>query len=193
MKRRAWRKAAAAAATAAAMACGGGGGGGGAPPTPACDATCLDAVALYGMRMTMKVVYNVTLQGQPVGAQDRNAPCPQGGSVHVHGTATSNADQGTTVVALTYDFAQCHVTQVDSDPTHAFDLTLTGSITEQGDLAVQPSSTTSLQLQSGAMTLGGQVYSPGIDYSADACALTLGQDGNNLSGTLCGRPAGVTL
>ena len=191
MRRRAWWRAVAPAAMVAAIACGGGGGGG--STAPACDQSCMDGVAVLALRDAIKVVYNVTLQGQPVGAQDQTTPCPQGGTAHVHGTATSNADQGTTSVMLTYDFAQCHYSQVDSDPRHAFDLTITGSITEQGIIAVQPSSTTSLALQSDSMSLVGQVYSPGLDYGETACAVTLAQDGSNLSGTLCGRPAGVTL
>jgi len=174
----------------AAVACGG---SGGASSTPACDPQCTDGVALLALRDAIKLVYNVTLQGQPVGAQDKTTPCPQGGTAHVHGTATSNADQGTTTVMLTYNLSQCHYSQVDSDPSHAFDVTLTGSITEQGIIAVQPSSTTSLVLQSSSMTIAGQVYSPGIDYKETACAVLLAQDGSNLSGTLCGRPAGVTL
>ena len=153
----------------------------------------MDGVALLALRDAIKLVYNVTLQDQPVGVQDKTTACPQGGTAHIHGTATSNADQGTTSVMLTYDFAQCHYSQVDSDPSHSFDVTLAGSITEQGILAVQPSSTTSLMLRSDSMTIAGQVYSPGIDYKETACAVTLAQNGNNLSGTLCGRPAGVTL
>jgi len=192
MERRAWWRAVAPAAMVAAVA-GGGGGGGGGSSTPACDQSCMDGVAVLGLRDAIKVVYNVTLQSQPVGAQDQTTACPQGGTAHVHGTATSNADQGTTSVMLTYDFAQCHYSQVDSDPKQAFDLTITGSVTEQGILAVQPSSTTSLALQSDSMSIVGQVYSPGLDYNETACAVTLAQDGGNLSGTLCGRPAGAAL
>ena len=191
MERRAWWRAVAPAAMTAAVACGGGGGGGSS--TPACDQSCMDGVAVLGLRDAIKVVYNVKLQGQPVGAQDQTTACPQGGTAHVHGTATSNADQGTTSVMLTYDFAQCHYSQVDSDPKQAFDLTITGSVTEQGTIAVQPSSTTSLALQSDSMSIVGQVYSPGLDYKETACAVTLAQDGGNLSGTLCGRPAGAAL
>ena len=138
----------------AAVACGG---TGGASSTPACDPQCTDGVALLALRDAIKLVYNVTLQGQPVGAQDKTTACPQGGTAHVHGTAKSNADQGTTSVMLTYDLSQCHYSQVDSDPSHAFDVTLTGSITEQGIIAVQPSSTTSLALQSDSMSIVGQV------------------------------------
>jgi hypothetical protein len=190
MKWRSWAGAVLLAGAWVAVGCGGGGGG---SDTPACDSKCMDGVAVLALRDAIKLVYNVTLQGQPVGMQDKTTPCPQGGSARVYGTASSNASQGTTVVMLTYDFAQCHDSQVDADPTHAFDITIDGSITEQGSIAVQPSSTTSLLLRSSSMTLTGEVYSPGVHYDAMACVVTLGQDGGNVSGTLCGRPAGTSL
>jgi hypothetical protein len=174
------------------VACGGGGGGS-SSTVPPCDPKCMDGVAVLALRDAMKTVYNVTLQGQPVGAQDKTTGCTLGGTARVHGTATSNASQGTTMVMLTYDFTGCRYSQVDADPAHAYDVTLDGSITEQGTIAVQPSSTTSLVLESASMTIAGKVYSPGVAYSETACVVKLGQDGGNVSGTLCGRVAGVTL
>jgi hypothetical protein len=58
---------------------------------------------------------------------------------------------------------------------------------------VQPSITTALLMASDSLTLTGTVYDPPISYSADACALELSQSGDDLSGTICGRPAGVDL
>jgi hypothetical protein len=194
MKRSVWMaRIGAGAALAAAIACGGGGGGSSNAPT--CDDACQDGDAMVALRDAIKLVYNVTLQGKPVGPQDQIAPCPLGGTAHVHGTAESNASQGTTSVSLTYDFAGCHFSQVSTAnaATQSFDLTLTGSVTEQGTIAVQPSSTTSLTFDSDSMTIAGTVSSPSIDYSAQACMVQLGQNGNNLSGSLCGRSAGVTL
>jgi hypothetical protein len=43
------------------------------------------------------------------------------------------------------------------------------------------------------MTLEGTVYDPPIDYGRTGCAVELGQDGDRLSGTLCGRAVGVEL
>jgi hypothetical protein len=169
-----------------------GGSGGSADAAAACDEACTDAIAIRTLRDAIKLVYNVTLQGKPVGAQDQSTPCPLGGSASVQGQATSNADQGTTSVSLTYVFAKCDFSQTDTDPNQTFAMTLTGTVTESGTIAVQPSSTTSLQFQSDAMTFSGTVYSPTIDV-AETCAAILGQSGNDLSGTLCGRPAGGTL
>ena len=180
------------------VACGGSGGG--SSTTPSCDGACQDGVALLSLRDAIKVVYNLTLQGQPVGPQSGMLPnamypmgCPGGGMASVTGTASSNADQGTTTVNLTYVFTSCHYSVIDSDPTQTFDMTVDGTVTEVGTIAVQPSSTTALEFTSAAFSFDGTVYGPPIDYMQKACALQLGQDGNNLSGTLCGRDAGTTL
>jgi hypothetical protein len=163
------------------------------PTAPPCDQTCQDAVALRSLRESMKLAFNVTLQGKPVGSQDQTEPCPLGGTVHVYGQATSNAVQGATFVQLTYAFAACAYSQTDSDPKQTYTTTLTGTVTEGGTLAVQPSSTTSLAIASDGVTFAGTVYDPPIAYDATACPVTLGQNGNQLGGTMCGRMAGLTL
>jgi hypothetical protein len=72
-------------------------------------------------------------------------------------------------------------------------MTLTGTATEKGTLAVQPSANTALTIQSDAMTFSGTVHDPPLNYQANACPLALVQDGNQLSGTVCGRQAGTSL
>lgn len=163
------------------------------PPPPPCDQTCMDQVAARALREAMKLAYNLTLQGKPVGAQDQSTPCPFGGTAHVFGTASSNASQGTTSVELTYAFQACAFQRVDTDPTKNYQMTLGGSVTESGVLAVQPSSTTALRIESGAMSLSGTVYAPSVGYGEPSCAVALAQNGGQLSGTLCGRPVGLTL
>jgi hypothetical protein len=46
-------------------------------------------------------------------------------------------------------------------------------------------------MSSEALTLSGTVYDPPISYLGEACALQVGQSGSNVTGTLCGRSAGV--
>jgi hypothetical protein len=161
--------------------------------TPPCDATCMDDVAITAFRDTLKLAFNLTLQGKPVGAQDATVKCPLGGSVRVVGTATSNADQGTTDVNLTYTLADCAYSQVDSDPTATYSMTVNGTATEVGTLSEQPTSTTALTIDSKSMTLKGMVYAPPLSYDAKDCAITLGQSGSELAGTLCGRTVGASL
>ena len=83
--------------------------------------------------------------------------------------------------------------QKDDDPKQTYTMTLTGTATEKGTIAVQPSSTTSLDIASASMTFKGTVYDPPMDYGADACVLVLSQNGSQLSGTMCARTAGVAL
>ena len=171
-----------------------GGSGGGSSTTPACDAACQDGVALLALRDAIKYVYNFTLQNKPVGPQDAGTICQlPTGSAMVSGTASSNANQGTTTVKLTYVFTNCLYSQIESDPTQTFNLTLDGTVTEVGTIAVQPPSTTALEFTSSAFSFDGSVYGPAIPYVQKGCALQLVQNGNDLSGTLCGRDAGTTL
>ena len=162
-------------------------------PAPACGGPCQDAIALRAVREAMKTAYNRMLTGNDAGPQDETSPCPLGGQIHVFGSATSNAAQGATRVSLSYVFDRCKFASVDTEPTRNYSVTLTGTIAEDGTLAVQPTATTSLILKSDALDVAGSVGVPAVDYSAAACALAIGQNGNQLSGTLCGRVAGVTL
>ncbi len=169
------------------------GGGKSPPPPPPCDELCQDNTAIRGMREMVKLAFNVTLQGKPVGDHDQTAPCPLGGTVRVVGNATSNPVQGSTFVTLTYTFTDCKYLSKDPTPEQNYDLTLNGTMTENGTLAVQPTATTSLQLKSDSMDLTGTVYDPPNDYKADKCPVVLAQDGGRVSGTICGRDVGVTL
>jgi hypothetical protein len=164
-----------------------------ADPSPPCDEECQDSTAARALRETMKLVYNITLQGKPVGPQDETTPCPLGGQARVFGTASSNPKFGSTQVELTYELAACHYLSRDDEPGENYDMTVTGTVSQSGTLAVQPTATTALVMQGAAVTLVGNVYDPPIDYAADACAVELGQSGNQLSGTLCGREFGVGL
>jgi hypothetical protein len=166
---------------------------GSSPASPPCVQACLDGVALTALRDELKLVYNLTLQGKSVGKQDATTSCPLGGSAHVSGTATSDASVGATMVNLTYDFTQCAYSQTDSDPTQTYSVTVTGTMTEVGVLSAESSSTTALTIKSTSVTLDGTVYSPPSQYDEKDCALDLGQSGNELSGTFCGRSAGTSL
>jgi hypothetical protein len=184
-------------------------GAGPSPTSPPCDQSCQDSVALRGFRETLKQVFNGALQAQPVGPQDVTYTCaPLGGTAHITGTATSNADVGSTSVSLTYVFDRCRYIAQDTDPTQNYDLSVTGVVVESGTIAVQPGSTTSLAITSDAVVLAGSVYSPPISYATDGgvsltdagdagieggCAILVSQNGNQLSGTICGRTAGVSL
>jgi hypothetical protein len=163
-----------------------------APPPP-CDQLCLDGIAVLGMRLTLKQIFNQTLQGKPVGAQDARYACPLGGTAHVFGTATANAVQGATQVDLTYELEACVLINRDTDPKGNYHLTTTGTIKQLGTLAVQPTATTSLGVQSDAITIVGTVYDPPLPYEQKACKLLTQQDGNKVTGTLCGRDFSTTL
>jgi hypothetical protein len=175
------------------LACGNGSATASPPASMVCDQPCADAIALRALRLTMKDVYNLTLASKPVGPQDQTTPClSKDGSARVYGQATSNANQGTTSVELTYVFNQCTFSD-SGDPSSTFQMTLTGTVTENGTIAVQPSSTTALQFKASGMSFSGTVYHPPIVYSESTCDVVVGQSGNELSGTMCGRNAGVTL
>lgn len=179
---------------AAALAAPAGCGDGSRPPgPPPCDQKCLDTSALRALRETVKLAFNLTLQGKPVGAHDETVPCPFGGSVRVRGEAYSNPVQGATEVRLTYELTQCSYRQVDSEAPENYVLAMTGVLAQEGTIAVQPTATTALLMSSASMSFDGTVYEPPIAYEAAECALAIVQNGAVLSGTVCGREAGYEL
>ncbi len=164
-----------------------------AEPAPACHEKCQDGTAVRAVRETLKLAYNLTLQGNPVGAQDETTPCPLGGSVHVFGSASSNPKFGATEVDLTYEIDACHYLSRDDQPNENYETTLSGTVTQSGTLAVQPTATTALVIGSDSLDWTGNVYDPAIDYAEKGCVLALGQSGNHVSGTWCGREFGFDL
>jgi len=162
-------------------------------PSPPCEQKCQDGNALRALRETLKLVFNLTLQGNPVGPQDETTFCPMGGSGRVFGQATADAIQGSIEVDLTYELTQCAYLQRDEDPPENYNMTLTGTVVQKGTIAVQPSVTTALNMSSESMTFSGDVYDPPIAYNEEACAIVIGQSGNNVSGTICERQAGVSF
>ena len=148
---------------------------------------------MRALREGMKLIFNIKLQGKPVGEHDEMANCPQAGKARVFGTATSNAEQGATEVDLTYAFTDCKYVHADEAPAENYQMTATGSITQSGIIAVQPSATTALLFHSDALSLDGSLYDPPLFYQAHDCALDLAQSGNDLNGTWCGRQVGLVL
>jgi hypothetical protein len=163
------------------------------PPPPPCDAQCQDDNAVRALREMIKLGFNLTLQGKPVGTYDLSADCPLGGRARLAGTATSNAEQGATFVDLVITFEACRYLQKDNEPEQNYDMTVTGVLTEKGTLAVQPTSTSAVSFKSDSITLVGTVYDPPSPYRAENCPLALGQDGSRVSGLLCGRTVGTNL
>jgi hypothetical protein len=170
-------------------------GGADSQPAPAatCDAACRDRGAARALRATIKVVYNLTLQGNAVGEQDESTRCPLGGRARVSGVATSLAEQGATELAISYELEECAYLQRDDDVEGNYDTVISGTVTEQGTLAVQPTATTALIFESDSISIVGTVYDPPADYAEPDCALRLVQSGNSFDGSLCGRKVGLDL
>jgi hypothetical protein len=163
------------------------------PAPPPCDQLCLDQIALRALRESMKLVFNLTLQGQPVGAHDVTVPCPLGGQARVFGVATSNATQGYTEVKLTYVLDGCTLLQRDKEPEQNYRMVVSGTVVQEGVLAVQPTATTALAMKSAEISLVGTVYDPPVAYEEKACAVLLSQSGSRISGVLCGRDTTTDL
>ena len=162
------------------------------PKPPPCDEECKDGIAIKALRETTKLAFNLTLQGKAVGSHDLTTPCPLGGTARVFGTASSNALQGSTEVQLTYVLTDCGYLFKDDDADDNYTMKLSGTMTQTGIIAVQPSATTALVMKSDPMSFAGTVYDPPLDYAA-VCPVVLGQNGNTLTGKLCGRTASTEL
>lgn len=158
-----------------------------------CDQACKDAVAMRAMREMMKLLYNLTIQGEPVGPQDHTVPCPFGGSARVSGEVASNAEQGTTEVKLAYEFTSCGYLQIDDEPWENYELKLSGNFQQEGTLTAQSSATTALVIKGQKIFLEGVVHDPPQAYNERNCTVEMNQNGNTVSGKICSRKAGFTF
>lgn len=163
-----------------------------APPPP-CEQLCKDKTALRAMREMMKLAFNLTLQGKPVGSHDVTVACPLGGGVRIIGTATGEPVQGATVVDLQYFFDKCLLLTRDDDPEDNYSINMTGTIAQKGTLAVQPTSTSALSIKSDKLTMFGTILDPPEPFQGIDCKVVLAQDGNILTGEFCGRTATTNL
>jgi hypothetical protein len=163
------------------------------PEVLACDQACRDGVAMRAMREMMKLLYNLTIQGKPVGPQDHALPCPFGGAARVSGEVSSNAEQGTTEVKLTYEFSACGYLQVDDEANENYELKLSGTFRQEGTLTAQSSATTALVIKGEKVSLEGTVHDPPQAYKEQDCTVEMNQNGNSVSGKICGRNAGFTF
>jgi hypothetical protein len=164
-----------------------------ASDAPPCDDACRDETAARSLREIIKLVYNLALQGNVVGEQDETTRCPHGGNARVAGLASSNAEQGANELALGYELRDCAYQHQDDDAEESYDVVISGTVTEEGTLAVQPTATTALIFESEEISISGTVYDPPFDYAEPACALRLAQNGNHLSGSWCQREIGFDL
>jgi hypothetical protein len=158
-----------------------------------CDALCRDEIAARSLREVVKLVYNLTLQGNPIGSQMERTDCPMGGEALVTGFATSVAEQGATEVQLTYELSDCAYLQRDDEVEENYDMVITGTVHEEGVMAVQPTATTALIFESSGVSLEGSVFDPPLHYAETDCDLRLVQDGQRLNGRWCGREIGFDL
>lgn len=156
-----------------------------------CDQRCRDNLAARAVRESVRVGFNLLLQGGPVGEQDKAGPCPFGGKVRVEGTATTDAATGTTQVDLTWQFTACGVKRVGSKD-EAYEVTIDGELTQKGKISNVAGQTTALVLASDAMKVSGQVSLPTVPVD-ETCPLALTQDGSQVSGKFCGRDAGFAF
>jgi hypothetical protein len=163
------------------------------PEPPPCDDACNDGIALRSLRETMKLVYNITLQGNPEGDQDETTECPLGGNARIFGTATAEPVHGATEVELTYELDDCAYIELDDEPEESYRMRLDGTVTQSGTIAVQPTATTALLMKSDSMTLDGTVFDPPRDFQEEDCVVDVAQNGNDLSGLFCDREVGVDL
>jgi hypothetical protein len=162
-----------------------------APPAP-CDQGCQDGIALRALRVGMRLAYNFAVASKPVGMQDVMVPCLPSGNVHIVGDAQTNAMLGSSQVNLTYTFTNCqNPSPKSTTPDRNYNLVINGVVNENGMLAMG-GPTTSLIFIGTGLTFVGTVYDPPIGYpDADAapmpCDLKANQDGNTMTGMLCGR------
>jgi hypothetical protein len=72
-------------------------------------------------------------------------------------------------------------------------MVVSGTLEQEGILAVQPTATTALAMKSAGVSLVGTVYDPPVAYEERACPVLLSQSGSRISDVLCGRDTTTDL
>jgi hypothetical protein len=176
------------------------------PATPTCDQECQDGVTIRALREGMARIYNKTFPQPlpagvtppqdyvpppvvPNGPQDLMVLCDAVHAVHVVGDAVSDEYQGITTVSLTYDVPGC-LSENKNDPTPEgnYSLLITGTLFEVGKLS-QGNRVTAVVIRGDGVSFSGTIFDPAIALS-ETCDVDLVQNGNNVSGRICGRIAG---
>ncbi len=165
------------------------------PSPPPCDQACQDGIALRALRDGLTIAYNRAFPqppGAPVpnGAQDATVPCDDVHKVHLFGTAVSDPVQAVTSVNLTYDVPGCPVRATDATADENYALRIAGTVTQTGTVSAQSSAYNALVIRATAVTFSGTVYDPAVSYE-QTCSIEVVQNGNNISGRLCGRITGI--
>jgi hypothetical protein len=161
-------------------------------PPETCDTACADGIVLYALRQTMMLIYNEALTGQDAGDQGGGGECLTGAAA-VGGTAVPDGGVGSIGVNLSYAFAVCQLLRKNTTPGHNYNLTFTGTVSEEGANAVLSTATMMLAIKSDALSFSGTVYDPPTPYEGSNCVVDVTQNGNDVVGTICGRKAGFSF
>jgi hypothetical protein len=141
-----------------------------------CDQECIDSYTGFGVHEIVRFLYNQNFAGQPVGTQDTTAACALGGQAVITGTTGYDSVNAITSVDLTYAMQSCE----NSDGS-SFDLTLTGSVVENGTFS---DSTTALTFISSSLVIVGDANAETV---SETCDVNVVRSGSSISGTICGR------
>ncbi len=106
----------------------------------------------WGIMTGLVDIYNQNIAGTPAGPVDIVANGPFGGTVHITGTTAYDPANGIETVHLRYDMTACRVSSTSSPSNLYVDLTLTGTVNEDGTWS---ESYTSLSYNSAALSVDG--------------------------------------
>jgi hypothetical protein len=106
----------------------------------------------WGVMTGLVDIYNQNIAGTPTGSVDITASGPFGGTVHITGTTSYDSGNGIETVHLLYDMSNCQISSTSSSSNLNVDLTLNGTISEDGTWS---SSYVSLSYDSPALQMDG--------------------------------------
>ena len=147
------------------------------PPTYTCDQECQDGHVAYGFVDCFWFIWNQHIAGQPSGQKDLTVNGPHGGTIHIYGT-TAVSNNGINTVHLTYDMTNC------KSMNQHYNLTFTGSMSCDGTFS---SSYTAMGYTCDSLIYSGTVCEKTNTQVSGFCPVTIAEETNGLSGTICGR------
>jgi hypothetical protein len=144
-----------------------------------------DRIITWGILEEVEDLFVQNISGQPAGAVDVTAACPDGGSAHITGTldATGNSSD------LVYDLDGCAFEQSSTEGAVMVSLTLTGRIDQ--DIAIDAAGYGTVELDSEKLEMKGWELNQPEEADVDlSCRFSVIQAVSSISGAIMGKVCG---
>jgi hypothetical protein len=144
-----------------------------------------DRIITWGILEEVEDLYALNVSGQPAGALDVTATCPDGGSAHITGTLQSDGNSSD----LAYDLDGCAFELSSAGGNIIVSLTLNGRIDQ--DISIDVAGYGTVELTSESLEMKGWEYNLPEEADVDlTCPFSVTQAVSSISGAIMGKICG---